>query len=113
MSIVDKNILVVIKSVPQSSRYRAYPLTGPDSCLHRGLDGRPKPGTAIGQANPSTVLVGSGHAYAGSRLCRMTGPLSDQPIWTCVLLVHSITQEHQQKGHKRTQNTRQDSSPLD
>jgi hypothetical protein len=45
-SIITKNILTVTKPVPQTGRYRAYPLTVSGSCLHRGLDGRPKPAQA-------------------------------------------------------------------
>jgi hypothetical protein len=88
IGIVAKNKLIVTKSVPQADRYRAYPLTGPGPCLHRGLDGRPKPDTTIGlgRARPCScwATTVSGH-----------GPTVGLAIWTCVgaavLLVRSQT----------------------
>lgn len=62
IGIIAKNKLTITKSVPQVDRYRAYPLTGPGSCQHRGSDGRHKPVTAIGQRR-------SGHASSRAGPC--------------------------------------------
>jgi hypothetical protein len=85
ISIIAKNRLIVIKSVSQVGRYRAYPLTRSGSCLHRGPIGQPKPGTDIEPGRPGHASSRDGSCSCWDGSCRITGPLPARPVWTCMV----------------------------
>jgi hypothetical protein len=91
ISIIAKNRLIVIKSVPQTGRYHDYPLTRLGLCLHHGPDSRPKPSMAIGLGRPEHAS-----SRSGSCSCRTTTVPCHEPtiglaysarcIWTYIML---------------------------